>query len=220
MKVDMHTHCCWSRDSRTPIAAQAAAAVKAGLDVVCATDHDTIEGALLLREAAAGRFQVVIGEEISTADGDLIGLFLERAVPRGLSAEESIADIHSQGGLACVPHPFSRNRRHHMREAALERVAPLLDLVEVFNAREMFPSDNERAARWAAARGIPGAVGSDAHRPFEIGNAWLEMAPFADAAGFLASVRTGTPHGRLAGVGVHVFTRWDSLLNRVVGPVR
>jgi len=210
----MHTHCEHSRDSRTPVAAQAAAIRRAGLDVVCATDHDTIDGALRLRELADG-FRVVVGEEITSRDGDIIGLFLERAVPRGLSAEETIARIHDQGGLASVPHPFSRNRRGHIRREALERTAGTVDLVEVFNARELTGAENRRAAAWAAAHGIAVAAGSDAHRTFELGHAWLEMDDFDGPGAFLAAARRGLVYGRLTGPLVHVLTRYDKLMNRL-----
>ncbi len=207
----MHTHCEVSRDSRTPVHVQAARIRETGLDVVFATDHDTIAGALRLRELADG-YRIVVGEEISSADGDLIGLFLERAVPPGLSGEETIARIHEQGGVVSVPHPFSRNRRFRIRRAALERLVPLVDCIETFNAREAFARDNRRAAAFAAQHAIPGAVGSDAHTPWELGRVHLEMDDFADAAGFLAALRGPTvQHGSLAGLGVHLRTRYDRL---------
>src|SRR5437867_8517322 len=131
----MHTHCEASPDSRTPIAEQARAVRAAGLDVVCATDHNTIEGALRLREIADG-FRVIVGEEISSRDGEIIGLFLERPIPRDLSGEETIARIRDQGGFIIVPHPFSANRRYHMRRAALDRLRDKIDALEIFNARE------------------------------------------------------------------------------------
>src|SRR5207244_7517285 len=77
IRVDMHTHCEASPDSRTPLAEQARAVRAAGLDVVCATDHNTIDGALRLREMADG-FRVIVGEEVSSRDGELIGLFLDQ----------------------------------------------------------------------------------------------------------------------------------------------
>jgi len=118
----MHTHCEFSPDSRTPVAVQALAIKAAGLDVVCATDHNTIDGALRLRELADG-FRVIVGEEISSRDGEIIGLFLETPIPRDLSAEETIARIHDQGGLVSIPHPFSHNRIYRIRREALERVS-------------------------------------------------------------------------------------------------
>lgn len=204
----MHTHCEYSPDSRTPIAVQARAILAAGLDVVCATDHNTIEGALKLRDQADG-FRVVIGEEISSRDGEIIGLFLEQAVPRGLSAEDTITRIHEQGGLVSVPHPFSHNRIYHLRRDALERVWPQIDAIEVFNAREAIANDNRRAAAFAKEHDIPGAVGSDAHRPWEIGRAYLECADFTGPADFIASLRGGTVEGRLAGHSIHFYTRYD-----------
>ncbi len=210
--IDMHQHSASSPDSRMPAREQARRAREAGLDVVCATDHNTVAGGLRLREAADG-FRVVVGSEILSRDGEIVGLFLERDVPRGLSAEETVARIHHQGGVAIVPHPFSRNRLNRLRAEALDRVRGAIDAIEVFNAREALSSDNERAAAYAREHGIAGAVGSDAHRPGEVGAAWLEMDDFDGRAAFLAALRGGIVHGRLSGILVHVGTRWDSTRN-------
>lgn len=211
IRVDMHTHCEASPDSLTPVRVQAARLKEVGLDVVFATDHDTIDGALRLRELADG-YRLIVGEEITTADGDLVGLFLERVVPRGLSAEETIARIREQGGLVSVPHPFSRNRNHRIRRGALERLWPQVDCIETFNAREAFQSDNRRAAAFATAHGIPGALGSDAHTPWELGRVHLEMDDFTDQSSFISSLRGGTSHGTLAGVGVHLHSRYAKIV--------
>jgi len=210
IKVDMHTHSEYSPDSRTPLVSQAAAIKAAGLNVVCATDHNTIEGALRLRELADG-FRVIVGEEVSSRDGEIIGLFLEKPVERGLSAEETIARIHEQGGLVSVPHPFSRNRRFHLRRSALERVWKDVDCIEVFNAREAFTQDNVRAAAFAKEKGLPGAVGSDAHRASEIGRAWVEVEDFAGRDDFIAALCEGSVIGKLTGNYIHVLTRLDVL---------
>jgi predicted metal-dependent phosphoesterase TrpH len=212
VKVDMHTHSEYSPDSRTPLAAQAAAIKAAGLNVVCATDHNTIEGALRLRELADG-FRVIVGEEVSSRDGEIIGLFLDKPVPRDLSADETIARIHDQGGLVSVPHPFSRNRRFHLRRAVLERVWKDVDCIEVFNAREAFTQDNVRAAAFAKDKGLPGAVGSDAHRASEIGRAWVEVEEFAGREDFIAALREGSVIGKLTGNYIHVLTRLDVIRN-------
>jgi hypothetical protein len=223
LKVDMHTHSEYSPDSRTRLASQAAAIKAAGLDIVCATDHNTIEGALRLRELADG-FRVIVGEEVSSRDGEIIGLFLEKPVPRGLSAEETIARIRDQGGLVSVPHPFSRNRRFHLRRSVLERVWKDIDCIEVFNAREAFTQDNVRAAAFAREKGLPGAVGSDAHRASEIGRAWVEVEEFAGRDDFIAALREGSVIGKLTGNYIHVLTRLDVVRNwwtrrRTKGPV-
>ena len=177
MRLDMHMHTEASRDSRVRLADFAAAAREAQLGAVCITDHDTIEGALRLRDMDTG-LQVVVGEEITTADGELIGLFLERPIAPHQTAERSIRLIHEQGGLAYVPHPFSRNRLRHLRRRVLEAVASQLDIVEVFNAREVASSSNLRALDFARRHDLPGGVGSDAHRRIEVGRAYVEVAPF------------------------------------------
>jgi predicted metal-dependent phosphoesterase TrpH len=204
----MHMHTEYSRDSRVRLADFAALAREAGLAAICVTDHDTIEGALRLREMDTG-LMVVIGEEITTADGELIGLFLERPIQRGLSVERTIGLIHEQGGLAEVPHPFSRNRGRHLRRQALERVASSLDIVEVFNARELASSSNVRALEFARKHDLPGGVGSDAHRPIEIGRAYIEVAPFTGPQGLLRALREGKLTGTLSGVGIHLRTWLD-----------
>jgi predicted metal-dependent phosphoesterase TrpH len=206
----MHTHSEYSPDSRTPLAVQALAIKAARLDVVCATDHNTIEGALRLRELADG-FRVIVGEEISSRDGEIIGLFLEKPVPRDLSAEETIARVHEQGGLVSVPHPYSHNRLYRIKREALERVWPTIDAIEVFNAREAIANDNRRALAFSQLHGIPGAVGSDAHRPWEIGRAYVEIPDFTGPGDFLASLTDGEVTGRLAGHWIHFYTRYDKV---------
>lgn len=210
VRVDTHTHSEYSPDSRTSLTDQARAINAAGIDVVCATDHNTIEGALRLREIADG-FSVVVGEEISTRDGEMIGLFLERALPRDLSGEETIARIREQGGIVVIPHPFSVNRRYHMRRPSLDRLRALVDAIEVFNAREAFGLENRRAAAYAHEHGLLGTAGSDAHRAAEIGNAFVEMPAFAGRDDFLAALAKGVVHGHLAGTAVHLLTRYDRL---------
>ncbi|HUQ41436.1 MAG TPA: PHP domain-containing protein [Candidatus Limnocylindrales bacterium] len=217
VRLDMHTHSEYSPDSRTPLASQIAALKAAKINIVCATDHNTIEGALRLREMGGDDIRVIVGEEVSSRDGEIIGLFLEKVVPRDLSGEETMARIHEQGGLVSVPHPFSRNRLYHLRRDALDRLWPQIDCMEIFNAREAFAADNKRAEAYAKERNIPGGVGSDAHRISEIGRAWIEIDDFKDKAGFVESLRGGEVHGRLTGNAIHLATRYDVMrkwLNR------
>lgn len=208
LRADMHMHTEYSPDSRTSLRAFADAATAARLDVVCVTDHDTVEGALRLRELDVP-FRVVVGEEIYSRDGEIIGLFLERVVPPGLSAEETIARIHEQGGLVYIPHPFSRNRLRHIRRASLERIVSAIDAIEVFNAREAFAGDNIRALAFAVAHELPGGAGSDAHRPSEIGRAHVAIPPFNTPREFVEGLRSRQVTGTLSGVRAHLRTRYD-----------
>jgi predicted metal-dependent phosphoesterase TrpH len=208
IRLDMHMHTEYSRDSRVPLADFAEIARAAELGAVCITDHDTIEGGLRLRDMDTG-LQVIVGEEITTADGELVGLYLARPIPRGLSAEKSIGLIHEQGGLAYVPHPFSRNRRRHLRRRVLDQVAASLDIVEVFNAREVASVSNVRALDFARQHDLPGGVGSDAHRRSEIGRAYVEIAAFTTPQELLVALREGKVTGTLTGIGIHVRTWID-----------
>jgi predicted metal-dependent phosphoesterase TrpH len=208
IRLDMHMHTEYSRDSRVLLIDFAALAREAQLGAVCITDHDTIEGGLRLREMDTG-LQVIVGEEITTGDGELVGLFLEKKIPPGLTAERSIALIHEQGGLAYVPHPFSRNRRRHLRRSVLERLAGSIDIVEVFNAREVASASNVRALEFARAHDLPGGVGSDSHRRSEIGRAYVAVAPFTTPQELLIALREGKVTGTLTGFGIHVRTWID-----------
>ena len=214
IRLDMHMHTEYSRDSRTLLADFAQLARDAQLGAVCITDHDTVEGGLRLRELDTG-LQVIVGEEITTADGELVGLYLEKKVAPGLTAEHTIDLIHEQGGLAYVPHPFSRNRRRHLRRTALDRVAPKLDIVEVFNAREAATSSNVRALEFAREHDLPGGVGSDSHRPSEIGGAYVDVAPFATPQELLVALREGKVTGALSGMGIHVRT-WIDIARKII----
>jgi predicted metal-dependent phosphoesterase TrpH len=196
----MHTHCEASSDSSTPIEEQARAIRAAGLDAVCATDHNTIDGALRLREIAVG-FRVIVGEEIASREGEVIGLFLDFAIPPNLSADETFARIKAQGGLVVIPHPFSPARPLQLREQTLDRLWPEIDALEVLNGREEFPSDNKRAARYARERGIPGTAGSDAHRAAEIGRAYMEIDDFSSPKELLVGLGSGAVRRRMSPIG-------------------
>ncbi len=217
VRLDMHMHSEASPDSRMTPRVMAQRIRDVRLDVVCVTDHDSVAGALRLREMADG-FRVIVGSEVLSSDGEIIGLFLETDVPRGLPAEETIARIHAQGGVVSVPHPFSRNRGNHIRGDVLDRVRGQIDAIEVFNARELLPSDNRRAASFAAEHGIAGSVASDAHRPSEIGAAWIELADFATPEQLVHALGTGRVNGTLSGPLVHVGTRWDVLRKTFARP--
>src|SRR5258705_12337068 len=164
IRLDMHMHTEYSRDSRVALADFAELARKAQLGAVCITDHDTIEGGLRLREMETG-IQVIVGEEITTADGELVGLYLNEKVAPGQSADRSIDLIHEQGGLAYVPHPFSPNRRRHLRRSAPYRGAPKLDIVGAFNAREGSASRNVLALEFSRPHPIPRGGGRRSHPP-------------------------------------------------------
>jgi predicted metal-dependent phosphoesterase TrpH len=177
--VDLHCHTSASFDSMAAPGAQARAAAARGLTHLAITDHGTIDGALAARDAAPEGLTVLVGQEIRTTEGDLIAVFLERAIPNGLSPGEAIAAVREQGGLVGVPHPFDRfrgslgrgslGRGSHGRDAGLMTDSDGIDWIEAWNARILMGDGNIRAAELAASLGIAGIAVSDAHTTVEVG---------------------------------------------------
>jgi predicted metal-dependent phosphoesterase TrpH len=151
------------------------AAASRGLTHLAITDHDRIDGALRARDVAPSELTVIVGSEVRTQAGDLIGLFLERAVPVGLPPAEAVQAIREQGGIVGLPHPFDRFRSSgafgRSNDELLE-LAGLVDYVETWNARVMWGDGNLRAAQFAAANDLPAAAVSDAHTLLEVGVAY------------------------------------------------
>jgi hypothetical protein len=168
--IDLHCHTSSSFDSLAAPAAVARAAAERGLTHLAVTDHDRIDGALRARDAAPPELTVIVGEEIKTADGDVLGIFLSREIPPGLSAVETIAAIREQGGLVGIPHPFDGLRGFGRKTGTtLESIAGRVDWIESYNARVMGGNANQRAAEFALERGLPGLGASDSHSVMEVG---------------------------------------------------
>lgn len=232
ISIDLHLHTCCSYDCATPLREVARASRRAGLDCVAVTDHNTIRGAVELRDA--GEFRVIVGEEISTTHGEMLGFFLFELVPRGLSPLETIDLIKAQGGLVCIPHPLgrrpfaalddmgsSRNGRYtpssrvtHANRLLTEEVLARVDMVEVINSRTPFRNTWEAVARLATLSLLPATAGSDAHTAGEIGNARVRMPDFVDAPSFLTSLRQGQPSGTRSSHFVHFASMAAKLRRR------
>ena len=172
--VDLHVHSRGSFDCLSAPRDIVKAASDRGLTHLAITDHDRIDVALEVRDLAPAGLVVIVGEEVRTTDGDLICLFLERAIPPGLSPVETIAAAREQGGLVGIPHPFDRIRGSLLRDAAMASLAPLVDWVETHNAR-LVGHGNEDAAAFALEHGLPGIAVSDAHSIMEIGVAYSAL---------------------------------------------
>lgn len=198
MKVDLHVHSYRSKDSLARPEELVHWMARRGLGAMAVTDHDAIEGAWEAAALAPGA--IIIGEEIRTSRGEIIGLFLQDYVPPRLSPRETIERIHQQGGLVYIPHPTDRLRGSTLAPDALLAVLPQVDLIEGYNARALCGWVNRRAMALARRHGLPVGAGSDAHRAADMGLAYLEMAPFRDAQGFLAALDGASIHGRPTGL--------------------
>jgi hypothetical protein len=187
--VDLHMHTDHSHDCETPVEVLLAAAKEAGLGAIAVTDHNEISGALEAREkAAAANMKVIVGEEVKTANqGEVIGLFIEEKIPRGLTLEETVAEIKRQGGLVYVPHPFDRMHSVPDYEHLLT-ILDDVDAIEVFNPRVAIGSFNEEAVRFAAKYRLIAGAGSDSHVAQGLGSVRIRMRDFDGPQEFLQSL--------------------------------
>jgi glycosyltransferase involved in cell wall biosynthesis len=188
--VDLHMHTDHSSDCATPVEHLLATAREQGLGAIAVTDHNEVSGA---HEAAekAHRFgvKIIVGEEVKTAhQGEVIGLFLTERIPRGLTLQETVAEIKRQGGLVYVPHPF--DRMHSVPDYEhLHAILADIDLIEVYNPRVAIGSFNEEAERFAAKYRIVRGAGSDSHVAAGLGSVRIRMRDFDGPEEFLESLR-------------------------------
>jgi predicted metal-dependent phosphoesterase TrpH len=218
--ADLHTHSRASFDSLASPGGLVRTAARRGLTHLAITDHDRIDGALEARDRAAAiapGLTVIVGEEVRTADGDLICLFLDEAIPPGLPAEETIARARAQGGLVGVPHPFDRLRGSLLRDARMERLAGQVDWIETHNARIAVGKGNQLAAEFALDHGLPGIAVSDAHSSFEVGVAYTILDGDLSTA---AGLRAALPGGELVTGRASLYVRLLTPVAKVVQRAR
>jgi predicted metal-dependent phosphoesterase TrpH len=189
--VDLHMHTNHSPDSATTVEDLLATARAQALGAIAVTDHNEIAGAHEARELSEreGGVKVIVAEEVKTAEqGEVIGLFIEEKIERGMTLAETIAEIHRQGGLAYVPHPFDRLHTVAGYDDLLA-VVDQIDAIEVFNAKVAFAGFNEDAAKFAAKYRIVAGAGSDSHVTKGLGSVRIRMRDFDGAEEFLESLR-------------------------------
>ena len=209
LRADLHLHSSYSDDSTSSPEQIVDRCLEIGINCLAVTDHGTTAGAVRLREIAP--FPVIIGEEVSTTSGDMIGYFLTHDIPNNISALEAARQIKDQGGIVCIPHPFTRFRPSAMMSDNLAILLPYIEIIEIFNARSHFLSDGEQAKSFAQEHGLLVSAGSDAHSPTEIGNAYIEMPEFSDQDGF----RQALSQGKIAGHWASPFVHFNSTKARV-----
>ncbi len=187
--ADLHMHTDHSHDCSVPVPALLDHAESIGLGAIAITDHNVFSGAQEAVELARGRDLIVIpGEEVKTDAGEVIGLFLEEEIPRGMPMGETIAAIREQGGVVYLPHPF--DRMHTIPDATtLHRHLAEIDVFEVFNARLLFETMNDEALRFARKYNLTMGAGSDAHVLQGVGTGLVRLRAFETPEEFLISLR-------------------------------
>ena len=185
MRVDLHLHSHFSHDGQSSLDELIQRCAESGLDRIALTDHNTVEGALALARMAPAL--AIIGEEVKTREGEVIGLFITGRLPPYLPPEDVMDMIHSMGGLTYIPHPLDRHRAHFRGERLVE-LADRIDIIETYNAW-CEPAANQAAARLATDLGKVGATGSDAHSAIELGRSWMEIEDYTSPQDFLEKLR-------------------------------
>ena len=204
--IELHSHTIVSEDCLMRPADIVRTCRARGIDRLAVTDHNRVRGALAVQALAPNL--VIVSEEIMTTQGELLGYFLTEEIPAGLSPAETITRLRAQGAAISVSHPFDRLRKGAWREADLSAILPLVDAIEVFNARCMYAEDNARALAFAQAHGKLGTVGSDAHSHRELGRAVLDLAAAGSAAELVAGLATARPRTRLSSPAIHLTSRF------------
>jgi predicted metal-dependent phosphoesterase TrpH len=215
LRGDFHIHTSFSGDCDVAPRVVVDRCREVGLNCIAITDHNSIRGALEVRELAD--FAVIVGEEVKSSKGDIIGLFLEEEIPKGLPPLETVHRIKDQGGLVVVPHPFDTIRRGPLSQDALSEVLPYVDLIEVLNARTILPRDLEKCRRLAAEASLAPVAVSDAHTPGELGEAYTELEGFnGSALSFKDAVKAGRVCGRRSTPLVHLITAYVKVKKRLL----
>lgn len=185
MRVDLHLHSLFSHDGQSSLEALIERSRACGLDRIALTDHNTVEGALQLAQLAPDL--AIVGEEVKTREGEIIGLFITARLIPYMRPEEAMDHIHEMGGLTYVPHPLDR-RRDHFRAERIVELAERIDIIETYNPW-CEANSNQAAAALALDLGKVAATGSDAHSAHELGRSWMEIDDYADAQDFLLKLR-------------------------------
>ena len=191
LKTVFHVHTDHSDDSCHSVERLLELARHAGIRCIAVTDHDTISGARELAAKAGADLRVIVGQEISTRHGHLIGLFLHEGVRPDMSVRQTAQAIKRQGGLVVVPHPFNTFFGCGIRDKVSD-ILDLIDIVEVCNAQNLLPFPNRKAEKLARQSGYPEIVGTDTHHGHSLDACYQLMEPFDGPAAFVESLKRAT----------------------------
>ena len=209
LRFDMHLHSCYSSDSAVPVPTIVKCFERTGI-LPLVSDHNTLTGSIKVYDAICSAYldiPCILAEEIMTADGEIIGLFLEEEIPPYLSADETLDRIQDQEAISIVPHPFCSYRSSALSFYALDRIIDRVDIIEGFNARVIDDRDNLDARKFAARHKKPVSAGSDAHTPLELGRTWLTTKPFSTPQELMRELPNAEVHYHHIHPSIHLVTR-------------
>lgn len=206
LTVEFHSHTIFSKDSLARPEKILAACQRKGIERIVITDHNTTRGALEAYKLDPHR--VIIGEEILTTQGELLAAFVQEEIPAGLTPMQTIERLKEQGAFISVSHPFDIYRSSYWKPADLEKIIPLIDAIETFNARCMSAKTNRQAQAFARQHQLAGTAGSDSHALFELGRALMLLPEFSTADELRSVIRQAEFKARLSSPLVHFYSRY------------
>jgi predicted metal-dependent phosphoesterase TrpH len=214
IKVDFHTHTCYSTDSLTTPEKLIRTAKRKKIDRIVITDHNEVTGALLAKEIDSER--VIVGSEIETTEGEILGIYMTEKIPSGLPPIEVIGQLRDQNALISVSHPFDPTRKGRWSKKGLLKIIHLIDAIETFNARCLWPGYNWAADKFAREHNVLGTHGSDAHAAFEIGRGSLLLPHFDDPLSLKNSLtRAVSPQLTISPPWVRFTSRYASWVKKL-----
>ena len=216
LRVETHCHTIYSKDSLVRPENLLKACETKGIDRVVISDHNTTLGAFEAQKLDPQR--VIIGEEILTTRGELLAAYMTEEIPAGLTPKETISRLRDQGAFISVSHPFDILRSGHWQEDDLLEIVPLVDAIEVFNARCMSPDFNRQASEFAEQHNLLGTVGSDAHGAYELGRAAMLLPDFEDAKSLKEVLPQVKYETRLSSPFVRLTSRYAVLYKKIINP--
>ncbi|WP_288803430.1 PHP domain-containing protein [uncultured Dialister sp.] len=219
-KVITHLHTKYSHDSLMPFALLYRKCLKKGINYIAVTEHNNAEGALQFKrycERHGNRLKVIIGEEIMTTEGEIIGLYLDHTIKPLQSPEQTVASIREQGGIVYVPHPYDLKRyKTVLKESAIRCLADQIDCIECHNGRNISKDFDRKQTEIAEKYGITKVIGADAHTIFEVGYNYMETdRPLNSANDFKAALGEMKFHPRDCKKWCHQLTRVDRVVKMI-----
>ncbi len=212
MLVVLHVHTNVSACSESPVEEIAEYCRTQEIEAIAITDHNELEGAWRL-QAVAPWLKVIAGEEVSTREGEVIGLFLHDRIDPAQPLRDTCEQIKSQGGLVYVPHPMDKFKIHRVHTEHLMDIVDMVDIIEVYNAKASLAIYNRSAKKLAQQLGKVAAVGSDSHYVKSIGSAVNIMDPFGGPQDFLEKLA----HAKFRKGVASLFATWWVRARKLAG---
>lgn len=212
-RIDLHTHSVASPDGGITLK-QYKKILEAGiLDCIAITDHNRIDFATQAKSILGER--IIVGEEIMTSLGEIVGLFLDEPIKPGMSPEETIQAIREQNGVVYIPHPFETIRKG-LHPATLELIQNDVDVLEVCNGRAFLQDHSQQALVWAKLNKVSSAASSDAHGVVGLGRSFTILNQIPSRDTLISLLKNGTLQTKRPRVRGLLYPKYHTIRKKVI----